>query len=90
LTEDRYGEGFVSSGVLSLDGGAPADYCTNRAYYGCERSGSPSNIINPTMSARLRTVNSFTFLYGKVEVRAKIPAGDWLWPGNEQNQNCTA
>jgi len=32
------------------------------------------------MSARLRTVNSFYFQYGRVEVRAKLPAGDWLWP----------
>ena len=32
------------------------------------------------MSARLRTVNSFSFRYGRVEVRAKIPSGDWLWP----------
>jgi len=32
------------------------------------------------MSARIRTVNSFAFTYGKVEVRAKLPSGDWLWP----------
>ena len=23
---------------------------------------------------------SFAFRYGKVEVRAKLPIGDWLWP----------
>jgi beta-glucanase (GH16 family) len=33
------------------------------------------------MSARLE-VDSFTFLYGKVEVRAKT-YWNWLWPGNE-------
>jgi len=44
------------------------------------RSGAGGNIINPVMSARLRTVESFSFKYGKVEVRAKLPAGDWLWP----------
>lgn len=31
-------------------------------------------------SARLRTVESFAFKYGKVEVSAKMPSGDWLWP----------
>jgi len=80
LTNDRYGENFVETGTLSLLGGSPADECTNPAFYGCERSGSGGNVINPIMSARLRTVNTFSFTYGKVEVRAKLPAGDWLWP----------
>ena len=49
--------------------------------YGCERSAAGSgNYINPIRSARLRTVNSFTFTYGRVEVKAKIPKGDWIWP----------
>jgi beta-glucanase (GH16 family) len=32
------------------------------------------------VSARLRTVNSFAFKYGFIEVRAQNPTGDWLWP----------
>lgn len=56
--------------------------CTNPSDFGCERTGTPTNIINPIKSARLRTVQSFSFTYGRVEVRAKMPAGDWLWPGN--------
>lgn len=28
----------------------------------------------------MRTVNSFAFRYGRVEVNARLPAGDWLWP----------
>ncbi len=31
-------------------------------------------------SAAVRTVESFAFTYGRVEVRAKLPRGDWLWP----------
>jgi beta-glucanase (GH16 family) len=31
-------------------------------------------------SARLRTLNSFAFKYGKVEIAAKLPSGDWLMP----------
>ena len=50
------------------------------SFYGCERVGDGSNIINPVSSARLRTAHSFAFTYGKVEVRAKLPEGDWLWP----------
>jgi hypothetical protein len=82
---DETGEDFLSSGVLNIDGGSPAEECTNPQFYGCERTGTPENYLNPIKSARLRTVYSFAFKYGKVEVRAKLPAGDWLWPGN-QNQ----
>jgi len=81
LTNDMYGDNFVETGTLSLLGGSPAEECTNPAFYGCERSGAGGNVINPVMSARLRTVNSFWFTYGRVSVRAKLPAGDWLWPG---------
>lgn len=49
-------------------------------FFGCERTGAPDNILNPIRSAALRTINSFWFRYGKVEIRARIPAGDWLWP----------
>lgn len=55
--------------------------CTNSLWNGCERQGTRKNIINPIMSARLRTVNSFAFKYGKIEIRAKIPTGDFIWPG---------
>lgn len=37
-------------------------------------------IINPVRSARLSTKNKKTITYGRVEVVAKMPAGDWLWP----------
>ncbi|KAJ4427903.1 beta-1,3-glucan-binding protein-like [Periplaneta americana] len=80
LTADVYGEGFLSTGTLKLYGGAPADECTNPSDWGCERQGSAANLLNPVTSARIRTVDSFSFVYGKVEVKAKLPAGDWLWP----------
>lgn len=31
-------------------------------------------------SARLRTLNKGDFLYGRIDVRAKLPAGQGLWP----------
>ena len=37
-------------------------------------------IINPVRSARLNTQGRKTITYGRVEVVAKAPAGDWLWP----------
>ena len=50
-------------------------------FSGCEKdAGASGNYINPTMSARVRTAYSFKIKYGRVEVRAKLPRGDWLWP----------
>lgn len=40
-------------------------------------------LINPIRSAKIRTHDSFSFKYGKVEVSAKMPAGDWLLPGTD-------
>ncbi|KAJ8935956.1 hypothetical protein NQ318_015791, partial [Aromia moschata] len=80
LLAEETGNDFLYSGTLEIYGGSPADACTNAAQYGCSRTGSAENILNPIKSARIRTVNSFSFMYGKVEVRAKVPAGDWLWP----------
>jgi beta-glucanase (GH16 family) len=37
-------------------------------------------MINPVRSARLTTKGKQTIRYGKVEVVAKLPVGDWLWP----------
>jgi beta-glucanase (GH16 family) len=60
---------------------SPAEECTGNMFYGCFRSAPASgNVINPIRSARLRTVNSFSTRYGRVEVKAKLPVGDWLWP----------
>ncbi|PQE03298.1 glycoside hydrolase family 16 protein [Rutstroemia sp. NJR-2017a BBW] len=37
-------------------------------------------IVQPVKSARINTKLGASIKYGKVEVRAKIPKGDWLWP----------
>lgn len=80
LTSDTFGEEFLTSGLLDYWGGQPADSCTMASFYGCLRAGTGTNLINPIMSARLRSAKAFNFVYGKVEVRAKMPLGDWLWP----------
>lgn len=40
-----------------------------------------SKKTRPVRSSRISTKKSFTFKYGRVEVRAKIPGGDWIHPG---------
>uniref|UniRef100_A0A182KD84 GH16 domain-containing protein n=1 Tax=Anopheles christyi TaxID=43041 RepID=A0A182KD84_9DIPT len=80
LLADDTGEAFLSSGTLNIHGSEPANQCTSPMFFGCERVGTTTNIINPIKSARVRTVDSFSFKYGTMEVRARIPTGDWLWP----------
>lgn len=42
--------------------------------------GSFHNIKPPVYSAQLHTRKSFSFKYGKIIVRAKLPKGDWIFP----------
>jgi len=77
LTSDVVGtEAIFDGATFNLTG------CTAANQTGC---GVVSNtttrtVINPVQSARLTTINSTSIRYGKVEIRAKNPRGDWLWP----------
>ncbi|XP_017008379.2 gram-negative bacteria-binding protein 2 [Drosophila takahashii] len=42
--------------------------------------GSFYTIKPPVFSAQIHTRNSFSFKFGKIVVRAKLPKGDWLFP----------
>ena len=80
LTNDTYGDDFLVSGELDLWGNDPGAVCTSNRYEGCFRKGTNSSIINPVQSAGITTAKSFSFKYGKINIRAKLPQGDWLWP----------
>lgn len=54
-----------------------------QAYYqacGAVSNKTAGSVINPVQSARISTRTSASIKYGKVEVVAKLPTGDWLWP----------
>lgn len=55
--------------------------CTSNIPAECTRKAMSYNILPPIISARLSTKESFYFRYGKIEIRAKFPEGDWLYPG---------
>ena len=81
LTAEDIGEDTVRNGSMNLWGGTPAGVCTSNAWYGCERSaGGSGNVLNPIQSARIRSAQKFSMKYGKVEVKAQLPRGDWIWP----------
>jgi beta-glucanase (GH16 family) len=75
LTADQYSNAFLYNGTLNLNNeGCNVNYDNGCIIY------SGQEIINPIQSARIVTSDSFSFTYGYVEVRAKMPRGDWLWP----------
>ncbi|KAG0201125.1 hypothetical protein BGX28_005956 [Mortierella sp. GBA30] len=82
LTEYRIGADAVKQGgVLDMWGMDPGTQCTGNFDYGCFRvAGAGGNYLNPIQSGLVRSVNSFKFRYGKVQVRAKMPKGKWIWP----------
>lgn len=60
------------------------DQCTADNYQACvaTTNTTPGNasVVPPARSARINTKNSVYITYGRVEVVAKLPVGDWLWP----------
>ncbi len=79
LTEDVIG----SNNVL---GSPPFVYnitgCTdaNATNCGAVSNASANAVIPPVMSARIHTRGHYAIQYGRVEITAKLPRGDWLWP----------
>lgn len=47
----------------------------------CSRQAWAYQILPPIVSCKLNTRESFRFIYGRIEIRAKLPKGDWLFPG---------
>ncbi|KAL0822272.1 hypothetical protein ABMA28_004387 [Loxostege sticticalis] len=73
--ESKYGEDYV---MQSLDLTAR---CTGTVgTEECSREASGALILPPVITAKVTTRNKFSFKYGRVEVRAKMPVGDWLVP----------
>lgn len=56
--------------------------CTSSFDFQCAARSNKSegSIIPPVRSARLTTKGKRSIKYGKIEVTAKIPKGDWMWP----------
>jgi hypothetical protein len=72
-----FGEGFVSRREkVNL---APA--CTGvHGSIECVQTPGAFLILPPVTSAQISTKGKWSFKYGKVEIRAKLPKGDWIYP----------
>lgn len=76
LTADRFGENFVRHGIMDVN--QIWGKCTDGQWWGCRREGRDGNVVNPIMSGKIRS--NISFRYGRMEVVAKMPKGDWIWP----------
>lgn len=80
LTSDALGVAAVDNGyTLNL---TTTGVCTSTDYLQCGVSSNSSTgtILPPIQSARLTTRGTKSIRYGRIEVRAKMPTGDWIWP----------
>ncbi|PCD20518.1 hypothetical protein FGRA07_04670 [Fusarium graminearum] len=58
--------------------------CTSKVWSNCvaatNLTGGNNTIIPPVRSGRINTKKGANIKYGRIEVTAKLPEGDWLWP----------
>ncbi|KAL5449582.1 hypothetical protein PMIN06_006806 [Paraphaeosphaeria minitans] len=56
--------------------------CSSKDWTDCVATTNTTNgtIINPVKSASVNTMLGGSIKYGRVEVTARLPMGDWLWP----------
>ncbi|KAI9826979.1 MAG: hypothetical protein M1819_007073 [Sarea resinae] len=56
--------------------------CSSKVWSDCVAVTNTTNgtIVNPVKSGRISTKKGAFIRYGRVEVTATLPAGDWLWP----------
>ncbi len=56
--------------------------CTAANFTSCTitSNASTGSVLPPVRSARLTTQLSRNIQFGRVEIRARMPRGDWLWP----------
>lgn len=64
---------------LLADGSCTATEWTNCVAATNTTAGN-SSVVPPTKSGRINSRKGARLRYGRVEVTAKLPEGDWLWP----------
>jgi len=77
LLENLYGEGIVTSTTgLDLE-----ESCTGvSAKEECQKQADGWFILPSVASGKITTKDSFSFKYGKIDIRAKLPKGNWIYP----------
>ncbi|ODQ52804.1 putative beta-1,3-glucan-binding protein precursor [Saitoella complicata NRRL Y-17804] len=79
LTSDVLGFDAITNGyTVNITGNG----CTSESASDCAAVSNSTlgDVLPPVQSARLNTKGHYGIKYGKVEVVAKMPVGDWIWP----------
>ncbi|KAK3695767.1 glycoside hydrolase family 16 protein [Podospora appendiculata] len=75
---------LTNSKINLLDKTSKYGVCTSNDPMNCiavtNTTSGNSTIVNPVLSGRINTKPGASIKYGRVEVTAKLPQGDWLWP----------
>ncbi|XP_026494141.2 beta-1,3-glucan-binding protein-like [Vanessa tameamea] len=75
LTESQFHEGFLN------ENWDLTNTCTGKvSTKECSQTASGAQILPPVITGKINTRNHFNFKFGKIEIRAKLPAGSWLIP----------
>ncbi|KAH3775029.1 beta-1,3-glucan-binding protein-like [Dreissena polymorpha] len=75
LTSEKFNEGYLHTGTMDV--AQLWGRCTNADRYGCVRHGR-DGLLPPVMSGKITSKKTIRF--GRVNVRARVPQGDWIWP----------
>ncbi len=81
FTSDVMGEKSVYNGFLDMWGTDVASRCTSPQNSGCRVQATGSkHMLNPIQSTYLRTAETFSIVYGRFEIQAKFPTGQFIQP----------
>jgi beta-glucanase (GH16 family) len=82
MTTDFNNDKIYNGYKLNLTKGGGDGSCTSTSIQSCSiaSNSTTGSMIPPVRSARLITKGKKSIKYGRVEVVAKLPKGDWLWP----------
>ncbi|THH32338.1 hypothetical protein EUX98_g1833 [Antrodiella citrinella] len=78
LTSDEIGrDKIIDGGTYTVQG---CSVQSNKTACTASSNKLTGQVIPPVKAARINTQGHANIQFGKVEVRAKLPKGDWLWP----------
>ncbi|KAF2670927.1 putative gram-negative bacteria binding protein [Microthyrium microscopicum] len=83
ITHDQILDNFVLNITAAGGDGSCTEPTTSPAYNSAcsmRSNATTKTTLPPVRSARLNTKGKKGITYGRIEVTAKLPSGDWLWP----------
>ncbi|GAA5881438.1 hypothetical protein JCM8547_005187 [Rhodosporidiobolus lusitaniae] len=82
LSNETYGNDAIMDGLtlnFTADGTCTSTSLSDCVAFSNNTVGNYS-VIPPIRSARISTKLSHSIRFGKIEVKARMPTGDWIWP----------